>query len=259
MRRPFRTTTVTTVVVAALVAASAAGAPAAVADGLRPSPMIVGGEKAPDTPWVVQVYSTSDHPSSGGVGVGTCTGEQVSPEWVLTARHCIDTDFLPPDFSEPVVTVHHSNSMVAPGPAASVDRVLKAPTGDVALLHLSSPKVLGGYAPLDLDHAASTVGTGTIMGYGYRANGAEPVTLYQATVSLSGNTVDALGAPAQHVDGLTGTANHGDSGGPLVVGGRVVALCSGGDVDDPGDDITVGARYSLLSNNAAWLRSTAGL
>jgi secreted trypsin-like serine protease len=222
---------------------------AAPASALTASPHVVGGEKAPATAWAVQLEASGGSIPSGYVS--TCTGEQVSGSWVLTARHCID--------GIGAMNVHHSNSTVNRGTPVAVDRVSAAPTGDIALVHLRSAYALSSYAPLDLAATAKSTGTGTIQGYGLRANAVQSDGLYQASVSLTGASTDAFGGRAQHVTGVSGASNHGDSGGPLLVGGKVVAVCSTGDSADPGANTSAGSNYALLSQSAPWIRSTAGI
>jgi secreted trypsin-like serine protease len=188
---------------------------------------------------------------TGGTASYACTGEQITASWVLTARHCID--------GVTSMQVYHSNSTTNPGTAIAVDRVAAAPSGDIALVHLSQQKALGSYPSLNLGHQATSSGSGTIMGYGLRANSVQSDGLYQATVGLTGRSTDAYGGVAQHLNGTTGAANHGDSGGPLIVDGQIVAVCSTGDEADPGADTRAGSNYAVLSQSANWIRSTAGL
>ncbi|OUE18918.1 putative peptidase precursor [Clavibacter michiganensis] len=209
---------------------------------------IVAGRVAPHTPWVVQIVETG-----GTIGAGLeedCTGVQVDASWVLTARHCtgdtVDID------------VYQSNSVTHSGHASPVDRVVVAPKGDIALMHLAAPAPLSAYAPLDLRSGAASSGTGTIEGYGFRAHGRQATRLYAATVRLTGAEVDGAGGAAQEVTGISGAAAEGDSGGPLLVHGRVRGLCSQGlgDAEDDPHGVSV---YALLSQDAAWIRSTTGV
>jgi secreted trypsin-like serine protease len=230
------------VVTAGVFAASPASA-------LPVSTKVVGGEKAPTTSWAVQLEASGGSIPSGYVS--NCTGEQLNASWILTARHCID--------GIGAMNVYHSNSTVNRGSAVAVDRVSAAPAGDIALVHLRTAFSLSTYAPLDLTATAKSSGTGTIQGYGLRANATQSDGLYQATVSLTGASTDAFGGRAQHLTGVTGASNHGDSGGPLLVNGKVVAVCSTGDSADPGANTRAGSNYALLSQASSWIRTTAGV
>ncbi|WIB71035.1 S1 family peptidase [Curtobacterium sp. MCBD17_026] len=230
------------VVTAGVFAASPASA-------LPVSTKVVGGEKAPTTSWAVQLEA-----SGGSIPAGyasNCTGEQLNASWILTARHCID--------GIGAMNVYHSNSTVNRGTAVAVDRVNASPAGDIALVHLRTAYSLSTYAPLDLTATAKSSGTGTIQGYGLRANATQSDGLYQATVSLTGASTDASNGRAQHLTGVTGASNHGDSGGPLLVNGKVVAVCSTGDSADPGANTRAGSNYALLSQASSWIRTTAGV
>lgn len=203
---------------------------------------VVGGQKAPATAWAVQLLFTQNGSTYG------CTGEQVNARWVLTARHCVD--------GISSMNVYHSNSTTNRGTATTADRWGYAPSGDVALVHLSKAVDLTSYPALNLSYSPTTSGTGTIMGYGLRANATPSTGLYQATVTRNGRSYDAYGGTAQHVNGVTGASNHGDSGGPLIVGGAIVGVCSTGDTADPGSNTAAGSNYAVLSPNATWIRAT---
>lgn len=216
------------------------------ADAATLSPQVIGGEPAPSTPWAVQLVF-----QQGGTATYGCTGEQLNASWVLTAQHCVD--------GTTAMNVYHSNSTTNRGAATAADRLYSAPSGDIALVHLRTPKTLSSYAQLDLGYSPRSTGTGTVSGYGNRADSVPTTGLYQASVALTGASTDAYGGAAQHVTGVSGASNHGDSGGPLVVGGKVVAVCSTGDVADPGADTHAGSNYAVLAQSASWIRSTAGV
>ena len=231
--------------ITAFGAGPAGAAPVATSPGGGATPNVIGGELAPATPWAVQLLFVLDGQTYG------CTGEQITASWVLTAQHCID--------GISSMNVYHSNSTTNRGTAAPVDRVVAAPSGDIALVHLRTAYPLSSYPSLNLTATAVGSGTGTILGYGARANSVGADALYQATVRLTGSSSDAYSGAAQHINGSTGAANHGDSGGPLIVGGRIIAVCSTGDESDPGANTQAGSNYALLSQSASWIRSTAGV
>lgn len=219
---------------------------ATAANAATASPQVIGGQQAPNTPWEVQLVF-----QQGGTDSFGCTGEQLNASWVLTAKHCVD--------GTTAMNVYQSNSTTNRGAATAADSLYPAPTGDIALVHLRTAKALTSYAPLDLAATAKSTGTGTILGYGNRANSAPTTGLYQASVNLTGSSTDAYGGRAQHVTGVSGASNHGDSGGSLVVNGKVVGVCSTGDVADPGANTHAGSNYALLAQSASWIRTTAGV
>ncbi|MBT2500921.1 trypsin-like serine protease [Curtobacterium sp. ISL-83] len=219
---------------------------ATAANAATASPQVIGGTQAPSTRWEVQLIF-----QQGGTDSYGCTGEQLNASWVLTAKHCVD--------GTTAMNVYQSNSTTNRGTATPADRLYAAPTGDIALVHLRTAKPLSSYAPLDLTFTPKSTGTGTILGYGNRANSVPTTGLYQASVNLTGASTDAYRGRAQHVTGVSGASNHGDSGGSLVVAGKVVGVCSTGDVADPGANTHAGSNYAVLSQSASWIRSTAGV
>ena len=154
--------------------------------------------------------------------------------------------------------VYHSNDQLNPGTAVNASNLYSAPSGDIALIKLDSPVSLPSYPELDLGYSPQAGDSGIIMGYGLGAWDQPTTTLRSATVRVVGNSTDAYGGPAANLQGVSGAANRGDSGGPLLINGRIVAVCSTGDIA-PGDNINAGSNYALLSQSAAWIQSTAGL
>jgi Secreted trypsin-like serine protease len=232
-----------TAATAALAGAGTASASATTVTGDAVSPHIIGGTSG-SSPYIVQLVFGQ---SGGTYG---CTGEAISSQWILTAQHCIDgTQWM---------DVYFSNSVTSPGTPVAADQVAGSSHGDVALVHLSSTKSLSGYAPLASSYTPAG-GTGVIWGYGLTAGGAQPTHLNKATVNIVGSSTDAYGGNAIHVRGSDGASNHGDSGGPLFVGGKVVGVCSTGDVADPGSDIHAGSNYANLTASRSWIKSVTGV
>lgn len=218
-----------------------AGTGTAMADTV--SPHIIGGTSG-SSPYIVQLVFQQDGGTYG------CTGEAISSTWVLTARHCTDGDT--------AMNVYYSNSVTNPGTPVAADQVGYSPNGDFGLVHLSSAKSLSSYAPLASSYSPAG-GTGTIWGYGLTAGGAQPTHLNKATVNVVGSSTDAYGGNAIHVKGSNGASNHGDSGGPLIIGGKVVGVCSTGDVADPGSDIHAGSNYANITGSRSWIKSVTGV
>lgn len=211
------------------------------------TPDIVGGTKAPATPWAVQLVFVQNGSSYG------CTGEAISKDYILTANHCID------GISSMNVYYSNSNSTANRGTAIKADKWTTSGKGDVALVHLSASKDLGSYPALADSYTANSGDAGKIMGYGLRANQVRPDGLYQANVSVLGASRDAYNGTAVHIKGGDGAANHSDSGGPLIIGGKIVGVCSTGDSSDPGADIHAGSSYANLTASRSWIKSTSGV
>lgn len=207
--------------------------------------MIIGGSQE-TSPWAVQLRFSVQ----GSSGTSGCTGEQLNAEWVLTAKHCVEGAY--------DMKVYHSNDQVNPGTAVSASNLYSAPNGDIALIKLDSPVSLTSYPELDLGYSPQAGDSGVIMGYGLGAWDQPTTTLRSATVRVVGNSTDAYGGPAANLQGVSGAANRGDSGGPLLIDGRIVAVCSTGDIA-PGGNINAESNYALLSQSAAWIQETTGI
>jgi hypothetical protein len=241
--------TVITAVVAALFVTAGSPSVYAAAPIPLPSPgastLVVGGERADHTNWAVQLSFVH------GGGVYSCTGEAISDSWVLTAKHCVD--------GISAMLVSYGNSARNPGAPVAADQVFGSPFGDIGLVHLSAPRPLRSYPELTHGYEAGYRDTGTIMGYGLRADREIANGLYEADVLITNASVDAYGGPAIHISGITGAANHGDSGGPLIVDDEIVGVCSTGDVADPGADTHAGSNYASLTSSRGWIQSTSGI
>lgn len=225
-------------------AATAADHPAPGSSASTTAPRIIGGSYA-TSPYIVQLVFSQNGGTYG------CTGEAISSEWVLTAQHCTDGDQW--------MDVYYSNSTTDPGTPVAADAVYDSPYGDVGLVHLSTATSVSSYGRLASSYTPSTSDSGTIYGYGARANGAQADHLYKATVDVIGSSTDAYGGRAIHVEGVDGASNHGDSGGPLVIGGQIVGVCSTGDVADPGSDTNARSNYANLTASRSWIAQTTGV
>lgn len=205
---------------------------------------VVGGTPGGES-WVVQLRLGNRYEWMN------CSGNQISDRWILTARHCIDGDG--------DMDVYFSSSTTRPGTPVRADKLYASPSNDVALVHLSQPRRAWSYAPLTDNYRVNVGDSGTIMGFGLRANKREATQRYEADVTVDGTGYDVYGARGIHLVGENGTANHGDSGGPLVVNGAVVGVCSAGDSDDPGADIHAGVTYASVTTARSWIRRVSGV
>lgn len=226
----------------ALSAATASAAPVTTAPS--DNDRIIGGTRS-SSEWVVQLSFGKQGSTYG------CSGEAISSEWILTARHCAE--------GISWMNVYYSNSKYNPGPANRVDQVELYEGGDIALVHLATAHPLRTYGVVANSYTPQAGDTGTIWGYGNRANGAPSSGLYSARVSVLGDSTDAYYGPAVHIRGITGASNHGDSGGPLVINGEIVAVCSTGDQADPGANIRAQSNYANLTDARGWITQTAGV
>ncbi|MEZ4870006.1 MAG: trypsin-like serine protease [Caldilineaceae bacterium] len=228
---------------ATLVQAAAVQAPAA--------PTIIGGIEAKPGAWPWQVALIINDAPNAYLGE-YCGGSLLSPNWVLTAAHCVTNDagvIAPTTFFDVVVGRHALTSTV--GQRLPLSQIIVHPDynptnadADVALLRLQTPATLtgtlgtaGAVQPITLAMPTETALTAPerlaiVTGWGTTdaIDNAYPYTLHQTTVPLVSNTQCA--AAYQVADPTaTITANmlcagfveggkdscYGDSGGPLMV------------------------------------------
>lgn len=198
------------------------------------SPMIIGGGPVASAPWAAGMYQ--------GTHFG-CSGTIIDERWVMTARHCVE------DAPSHVLV---GDVRINEGIRANVDRVVRAPGGDVALLHLARA-VRTTYARLaDADPPVGS--TNFIYGWGTIEVGENsPISdvLKRASVRVTGPAQDAYGGRAVGTTRINGTAGYGDSGGPQFYRDTVVGVCSTGDY--------ITTQYASVAANRSWIRSIAGV
>jgi secreted trypsin-like serine protease len=201
----------------------------------RVEPRIIGGEPAPVDAWPFAAQVMVEDGDSSGF----CGGTVLSPNWVLTAGHCVvdRTDQLLPADAFQVITGTHL-LMSADGTWSEVSEVrlhpdffidrFNAPNNDLALLKLSTP----------VDEASVPVAAGsptagepaTVIGWGLTDPDTTtdlsevlqeveiPVVSNAACNAEYGGIITDVMLCAGVLDG-SADACIGDSGGPLLVEG----------------------------------------
>ncbi|HEY0807146.1 MAG TPA: trypsin-like serine protease, partial [Pseudonocardiaceae bacterium] len=150
---------------------------------------IIGGRPATNAPWAVQV---------GWDDTGfECSGTAVAPQWVLTARHCVNRAGM---------TVLIGSPMFGKGEKGVVDDKVVAPTSDLALLHLTQP-VRTTYVTL-ADEDPEVGAINEIYGWGKTDPASGPsAVLKTARVKVASlDCEDSVQGKAICSTGITGTA-----------------------------------------------------
>jgi secreted trypsin-like serine protease len=199
-------------------------------------PLIIGGRPATNAPWATQVVWND-------TGF-ECSGTAVAPQWVLTARHCVNRGDM---------TVLIGSAKLGEGEKGVVDDKIVAPTSDLALLHLTEP-VRSTYVTL-ADEDPKVGAITEIYGWGKTAPDSGPsAVLKTARVKVSSlDCMDSMQGKAICSTGINGTAYNGDSGGPQMMSGVEIGVCS------TGDDEAKTQQYTSVAANRDWIRQIANV
>jgi secreted trypsin-like serine protease len=201
-------------VTALLVAATTAGlaAPAVVPTVTDPDtigPYVVGGRPATEPyPFTVSLQTNG--------GFHFCGAALIRPNWVATARHCVE-DTSPGNMRVRAGSINRTSG----GAVVGVSRIVLHPGGasDVAVVQLSNAVP---YAPIQI---ADTVPTGSairLLGWGATCdpcNDPAPTILQELDTTVLPDSRCGTGPVelcVSNVDGWRG-ACYGDSGGPAVL------------------------------------------
>jgi len=194
-----------------------------------PSSQIVNGQDATECEWRWQAQLRTSY--------AFCGGTLISPEWVLTAAHCVDNtnfDVRVGDFDTSKTSANQQTRAAAevykhPGYNARTTQ------NDYALVKLSSPVTINdcvGTACLPTAGEDVTAGQKCwITGWGTtRSGGSSPKILQESAINIVSNDdcVNKFGysaseitdamicAQGRNANGSISDACQGDSGGPLV-------------------------------------------
>ncbi|MBP2475798.1 secreted trypsin-like serine protease [Crossiella equi] len=196
-------------------------------------PLIIGGRLVSSAPWSAAVYRN---------GSFTCSGTIISPNWVLTAKHCVGSG----------LTVRVGNVQRAQGTPATVASYTSHTAADQSLLRLASPVQVSEYSRL-ADANPPSGSTNQIYGWGMTSQSAPPSPqLKVADVRQTSVCRDYYGGQALCTTRVTGNAWSGDSGGPQVYNGLQVGVASTADGRST-------QQYSSVPAVRSWIRQVSGV
>ncbi|KAJ9575983.1 hypothetical protein L9F63_007083 [Diploptera punctata] len=230
---------------------------------------IVGGIPTEMTKHPFQVSLERD-------GNHTCGGSIISPDWVVTAGHCVVKENSPPTKvrinllgmqSQQGGSVYQVSKIIV-HPEISLERL---GNNDIALIKVSTPFVYNdAVKPISIATESPSSGAAAVVtGWGVTREDTKnqrdylPSQLQEVQIIINSGIGCYLASKYLHNNMLCATAAkfftgscYGDSGGPLVSNGKLVGIVSSG-------IFRCGSVFPEIYTNAAnfreWIKSETGI
>ncbi|WP_295144455.1 trypsin-like serine protease, partial [Saccharopolyspora sp.] len=229
---------------AAFAVPAQAAAPAAPAPPSDLQPMIIDGEDATDAPWAARLLNN---------GQEACTATAISPEWVLTAQHCVEgAEDGAISFRVGSLNQHEGEEFKAKSGGVHIHDSV-----DLALVNVDRPMNVE-FAPLG--ETGDVANGDTVQTYGWGATCTDkPEAECQATNLKVADVkvtdiacTDYRGGTAVCAERGTGIPAGGDSGGPMFSNGKQVGVAST-------SDRATSTAYNNITEYRDWIKEVAGV
>ncbi|WP_243791309.1 trypsin-like serine protease [Saccharopolyspora gloriosae] len=227
---------------AAFAVPAQAAAPAAPAP-IDMQPMIIDGEEAADAPWAVRLLND---------GQEACTATAISPDWVLTAQHCVEGAGDAISFKVGSLNQHQGEEFKAKAGGVHVHDSV-----DLALVNVDRPMNVE-FSPLGSTGDVSNGDTVQVYGWGATCTDQPEAQCQAENLKVADVKVtdiactDYRGGTAVCADRVNGITAGGDSGGPMFSNGTQVGVAS------TSDRATTTA-YTNVTEYRDWIKEVAGV